>query len=67
LGDIAILKSDLFGAKVSATVASKLQPVVGYYPVIDLKLIKPIPSRLLWARICQSHASKSTKTIKHQS
>ncbi|MEH1940449.1 MAG: hypothetical protein V7L01_09565 [Nostoc sp.] len=32
LGDIAILKSDLFGAKVSPTVASKLQPVAGYYP-----------------------------------
>jgi len=29
LGDIAILKSDFFGAKVSPKVASKLQPVVG--------------------------------------
>lgn len=36
LGDIAILKSEFFGTKVSPTVASKLQPIVGYYPVIDL-------------------------------
>lgn len=43
LGDIAILKSDLFGAKVSPTVASKLQPVAGYYPVIDLKQLSRYP------------------------
>ncbi|MBC6433103.1 hypothetical protein FM036_21190 [Nostoc sp. HG1] len=43
LGDIAILKSDLFGAKVFPTVASKLQPVAGYYPVIDLKQLSQYP------------------------
>ena len=43
LGDIAILKSDLFGAKVSPTVASKLQSVAGYYPVIDLKQLSQYP------------------------
>jgi ubiquinone biosynthesis protein Coq4 len=43
LGDIAILKSDCFGAKVSPTVASKLQPVVGYYPVIDLNQLSQYP------------------------
>ena len=43
LGDIAILKSDFFGAKVSPTVASKLQPVAGYYPVIDLKQLSRCP------------------------
>ena len=43
LGDIAILKSDFFGAKVSPTVASKLQPVAGYYPVIDLKQLSQYP------------------------
>ncbi|MDZ8064374.1 MAG: hypothetical protein RMY64_01860 [Nostoc sp. DedQUE08] len=36
LVDIAILKSKFFGTKVSPKVASKLQPIVGYYPVIDL-------------------------------
>lgn len=39
-GDFAILKSDIFGAKVSTEVADKLQNVVGYHPNIDLdKLI----------------------------
>ncbi|WP_414620547.1 Coq4 family protein [Calothrix sp. CCY 0018] len=41
LGDFAILKSDILGAKVSPQVADKLQNVVGYYPRIDLdKLIE---------------------------
>ena len=41
LGDFAILKSDILGAKVSPQVADKLQNVVGYYPQIDLnKLIE---------------------------
>ncbi len=43
VGDIAILKSDFFGAKVSPTVASKLQAVVGYYPVIDLNQLSQYP------------------------
>ncbi|GAX38715.1 Coq4 family protein [Nodularia sp. NIES-3585] len=37
LGDFAILKSELSGAKVSPEVASKLQAVVGYHPPIDLE------------------------------
>lgn len=41
IGDFAILKSDILGAKVSPEVANKLQNVVGYYPKIDLdKLIE---------------------------
>ena len=41
IGDFAILKSDILGAKVSPQVADKLQNVVGYYPQIDLnKLIE---------------------------
>ncbi|BDI14657.1 hypothetical protein ANSO36C_04590 [Nostoc cf. commune SO-36] len=43
LGDIAILKSELFGTKVSPTVASKLEPVVGYYPAIDLNQLSQYP------------------------
>lgn len=41
LGDFAILKSDVFGAKVSPEVADKLENLVGYHPKIDLdKLIE---------------------------
>lgn len=41
IGDFAILKSDILGAKVSPEVADKLQNVVGYHPLIDLdKLIE---------------------------
>lgn len=41
IGDFAILKSDILGAKVSPEVAYKLQNVVGYHPQIDLdKLIE---------------------------
>jgi ubiquinone biosynthesis protein COQ4 len=43
LGDIAILKSDFFGAKVSPKVTSKLQQVVEYYPVINLKQLSQYP------------------------
>ncbi len=43
LGDIAILKSDFFGAKVSSEVTSKLQEVVEYYPVINLNQLSQYP------------------------
>ncbi len=43
LGDFAILKSDLFGAKVNPEVASKLQQVVGYHPPIDLEILSKYP------------------------
>ncbi|MDP5339482.1 MAG: hypothetical protein NWQ28_13005 [Nodularia sp. (in: cyanobacteria)] len=46
LADFAILKSELFGAKVSPEVASKLQKVQGYHPPIDLaKLIEYIDEK----------------------
>jgi ubiquinone biosynthesis protein Coq4 len=37
LGDFAILKADAFGAIVNPEIASKLQPLVGYHPPIDLE------------------------------
>jgi ubiquinone biosynthesis protein Coq4 len=41
IGDFAILKSDILGAKVSVQVAEELQNVVGYHPQIVLdKLIE---------------------------
>ncbi|WP_414530423.1 Coq4 family protein [Nodularia chucula] len=43
LGDFAILKSDLLGAKVSPEIASQLAAVVGYYPLIDLKKLSQYP------------------------
>ncbi len=43
LGDFAILKSELFGAKVSPEVASKLQEVQGYHPSIDLAKLSEYP------------------------
>ncbi|GAA6614608.1 hypothetical protein [Scytonema sp. NUACC26] len=43
LGDFAILKSDLLGAKVEPTVASKLQRVVGYHPYINLEELSKYP------------------------
>ncbi|MEA5566532.1 MULTISPECIES: Coq4 family protein [unclassified Anabaena] len=42
-GDFAILKSDLFGAKVAPGVAEKLQSVEGYYPPIDLDKLRQYP------------------------
>jgi ubiquinone biosynthesis protein COQ4 len=42
-GDFAILKSDLFGAKVNPTVEAKLQHVVGYYPHINLEELSKYP------------------------
>ncbi|MBD2260122.1 Coq4 family protein [Pseudanabaena sp. FACHB-2040] len=44
LGDFAILKSDLFGAKVNPKVASLLEPVIGYYPPIDLDNLMQYPA-----------------------
>lgn len=42
-GDFAILKSELFGAKVSAKVAAKLQLVEGYHPPINLEKLSQYP------------------------
>ncbi|MUG96957.1 hypothetical protein F7734_33315 [Scytonema sp. UIC 10036] len=43
LGDFAILKSDLFGAKAEPMVAFKLQQVVGYHPYINLEELSKYP------------------------
>jgi ubiquinone biosynthesis protein Coq4 len=41
IGDFAILKSDILGAKASPEVAKQLENLVGYHPTIDLnKLIE---------------------------
>ncbi|BAZ27217.1 hypothetical protein NIES4073_81340 [Kalymmatonema gypsitolerans NIES-4073] len=42
-GDFAILKSDLFGAKVNPTVQAKLQHVVAYHPHINLEELSKYP------------------------
>lgn len=47
LGDFAILKADLLGAKVEPEVASKLQQVVGYHPNIDLEKLSKYPKGTL--------------------
>jgi ubiquinone biosynthesis protein Coq4 len=43
LGDFAILKSDLFGAKVAPEVVTKMQPLQGYHPPIDLEKLNQYP------------------------
>ncbi|WP_066423826.1 Coq4 family protein [Anabaena sp. 4-3] len=43
LGDFAILKSDLLGAKVAPETAAKLQPLAGYHPPIDLEQLSQYP------------------------
>lgn len=42
-GDFAILKSELFGAKVSSEVAAKLQSLEGYHPPINLEQLNQYP------------------------
>ncbi|MEC4812265.1 MAG: Coq4 family protein [Scytonema sp. PMC 1069.18] len=42
-GDFAILKSELLGAKVDSEVTSKLEPVMGYHPYIDLEELSKYP------------------------
>jgi len=42
-GDFAILKSDFFGAKLNPELVNKLQPVVGYYPPINLEKLSQYP------------------------
>ncbi|BAZ41480.1 hypothetical protein NIES4101_74460 [Calothrix sp. NIES-4101] len=43
LGDFAILKSDLFGAKINQEINSQLQQVVGYHPPINLEILSQYP------------------------
>lgn len=43
LGDLAILKSELFEAKIPPEVAFKFQKVVGYHPFIDLDKLSQYP------------------------
>jgi ubiquinone biosynthesis protein COQ4 len=43
LGDFAILKSDLLGAKVAPEVVDKMRSVEGYYPPINLEKLSQYP------------------------
>ncbi|MBE9041340.1 hypothetical protein IQ235_11165 [Oscillatoriales cyanobacterium LEGE 11467] len=43
LGDVAILKADAFDASMTPELAEKMQPVVGYYPNIDLEKLSQLP------------------------
>lgn len=43
LGDFAILKADALGAKANDAVLAQLEPVVGYYPPIDLDALSQLP------------------------
>ncbi len=43
LGDFAILKSDLLGAKITPAVATQMKVVEGYHPPIDLEKLRQYP------------------------
>lgn len=43
LGDFALLKADALGAKANHAVMAQLEPVVGYYPPIDLEALIQLP------------------------
>ncbi|MEO1068360.1 MAG: Coq4 family protein, partial [Cyanobacteria bacterium J06638_6] len=43
LGDFALLKADALGGKASPEVMAQLEPVVGYYPPIDLNALSQLP------------------------
>lgn len=43
MGDVALLKTDFFGAKINPNLAPKMQPVKGYYPPINLAELKQLP------------------------
>lgn len=43
LGDFAILKADALGAQADPAVRAQLEPVVGYYPPIDLEALSQLP------------------------
>ncbi|MGQ4650017.1 Coq4 family protein [Lyngbya aestuarii] len=43
LGDFAILKADILGARINPNIASKLQPLIGYHPLIDLEKLSHYP------------------------
>ncbi|MBE9159643.1 hypothetical protein IQ265_22815 [Nodosilinea sp. LEGE 06152] len=43
LGDFALLKADALGAGANPAVMAQLEPVVGYYPPIDLEALSQLP------------------------
>ncbi|WP_017299441.1 Coq4 family protein [Nodosilinea nodulosa] len=43
LGDFAVLKADALGAQANPEVLAQLEPVVGYYPPIDLEALSQLP------------------------
>ena len=45
LGDVVILKAEAFGAKINPKIAAKMQPVVGYHPIIDLEQLSHLPEQ----------------------
>ena len=44
LGDFALLKADLLGAKAHPAIAPQLNPLIGYHPTIDLDALSQYPS-----------------------
>ena len=43
LGDFAILKADALGAMANPEIMTQLDPVIGYYPPIDLEALSQLP------------------------
>lgn len=44
LGDFALLKADVIGAKVNPAIADKMERIKGYYPTINLSELIHLPS-----------------------
>ncbi|MEB3279157.1 MAG: Coq4 family protein [Lyngbya sp.] len=53
LGDVAILKAEAFGVKLNPKLESKMQPVVGYHPKIDLEKLSQLPPETLGYQYAQ--------------
>ena len=64
IGDFALLKSDLFGARANRTTEAKMQSVRGYYPAIDLKKLSQLPPQTFgyeYARYMQQNKLQPIK------
>ena len=64
VGDFALLKSDLFGARANRSTEAKMQSVRGYYPAIDLEKLSQLPPQTFgyeYARYMQKNKLQPIK------
>ncbi|MGD1871783.1 MAG: Coq4 family protein [Mastigocoleus sp.] len=63
MGDFALIKADILGARVSPAIAEKLEKVIGYYPTINLKELINYPPGSFGREYAEHMISNNLQTL----